>query len=174
MVDIKKIGNLAVVVITLAMILASMFLPLGEGKFDIYSSNLIPEFYLNKLCLNKISYSYYGNKAKTSECKNLNEIEENEAVKILKGLYGLTIIFVIFTGIMFLLLLLGKNITASYLQIFLLVLAIINFSFIIYLVVEGKYNFKSGSIIALVGYLVLIIGTLTLNPTIHKMIAYIS
>lgn len=177
MVDIKKIGNLAVVVIALAMILASMFLPLGSlydkkdnGSYYNVKKILIyiNELYLTKACekTSDETTNLYGETSSkyTINCKNLNELPASEPLSVLKALYGLTVVFVVFTGIMLLLLILGKNIIASYIQIFLLVLAIINLAFIIYLNNIWKYDFAVGGILGLVGYLVLIVGTFALNP----------
>jgi hypothetical protein len=173
MIDIKKIINLVLPIIVIVFASIGLALPVLEKKSEVISRKDIGSFdipgttlYLNKAC----ELDYFGNE---QTCVNYSEVKLNENGKITQAIYALTILIIIISGIIFILQLLGKTQTVSYLNILVLLFAISNlglFSHLTIILANQKFNMAVGGIMLIIAFCIIIISNFALNSLIHKLI----
>ena len=196
MVDLNKIINITryiFPVVIIALVIAGMVMPLGNkfiqegGKFLSYNSisgnttytdEITDELYINKYCRKLTNFVQSGRQStpslSTTTCTKLKELDNTEYFQSLKALYGLTILMVIITGILFILLLLGKTVVSEFLQIFISILAIINLSLLVSVINDINHDYSTGGILLIVAFIIaFIMPILNKNTLLMKLIAMI-
>ena len=166
MIDIKKIINLILPIIVIVFAIIGLVLPVLERKYTEFNGREIlgANVYLNKVC----DVGRYGDQ----KCVTYNELNLNEDGKIAQAVYALTILIIIISGFIFILQLVGKTQTLSYLNILVLLLAISNLGLFANLTNNAtieKLNMAVGGIMLIIAFSIIIISNFALNPTIHKL-----
>lgn len=191
MVDLNKIINITryiFPVVIIALVIVGMVMPLcnkfsqkgGDYLFydslrrqDIYTDEITDELYINKYCRTSTKFNHsYPLAPPTTICMKLKELDNSEYVQSLKALYGLTILMVIITGILFILLLLGKTVVSDFLQLFISILAIINLSLLVSVINDINHDYSTGGILLIVAFIIaFIMPILNKNTFLMKLIS---